>query len=332
MISELSSIAKEDFVTVQDEEFSFLFHSGLEVITATPMVRGKDVPIGIIKISRAPEYRCLSREFDMLSHIDKHADPAFRESVPRPLRLRTIHGLDVLSMTFLNGKVLGVPRGSMKKVKDYFGKMRSWIVRLSGVPVPASKEKCSRFTEARERVARLAERYARSTVVRRIVEQVPEYEKPSMAVRIPTVITHRDLGSPNMLLDGDQIRVIDWGNSHYGYPLSDWVRFVCYWLVAADGYRDVCGSLRGLLLGNSEMSELFYEETQQFYRDCALDADLVAPLFLLSVFDYLESFHSYASNDWEEKFSFLLARGEWVDRLGVNTESSSKKPIAGAVS
>jgi len=327
MINELSRIAKEDFETSLGEELTFLIHSGLEVITAIPMVRGKDVPVGIIKVARTQKYRCLSREFDVLSHIDQHADPEFRESVPRPVRLRTIHGLDVLSMTFLKGKVLGVPRGSVKKIEDYFGKMRSWIVCLNRVPVPELKEKCSRFREARERIARLAAKYARDGVMRRIVEMILEYEKPSMAVKIPTVITHRDLGAPNILLYGDQIRVIDWGNSHYGYPLSDWIRFVCYWLAAADGYRDVCGSLRGLLLGNSETSALFYEGTRRLLRDCALDADLVAPLFLLSVFDYLESFHSYASDDWEERFSFLLARGEWVDRLSVSAGSLSEKPI-----
>lgn len=309
--SELEHIARESFRLSEAFPLTFLIYSGLEVATFLVFEREGKRPAGILKAARDPVNESLEREFEILSHVFQNASSSFRSTLPAPLGLTKIQGLPVLSLGFVEGRRKRWTKRKSGEFETDFRKIRAWISELNRISVPPSKKKVARFASARERIKRLAARSAPGAKMLEAVERAFQYDDPKAEAQIPTVVTHRDLAPSNLLFDGTGIRVVDWGNSHYGYPLTDWVRFVCNVLAA----RDLDRSLRELLSGRSRFSPVFYEAAKELGRDISLGQEWLAPLFLLSLFDFLESYHLSKEGPWEERYRFILEKSDWLAPL-----------------
>jgi len=314
-LTALEILVKDSFKLAFSRVPSFLIHSGLEVITLLVFSDDRKAPVGIIKISRDRLNPCLRREFEILSHIKEHAPKNFSMSIPEPVGMNNFHGFDVLSLCSLEGQQMRLGKCSTSDIRQYFKTMRSWIVELNRIPVPASKGRINRFGEAKDRISTLARKYARGAEIIKVVDCVMKIDDPESVDAIPTVITHRDLAPSNIFYQDGKIKVLDWGNSHYGYPLTDWIRFACMSFTCIEPDRNLADLMREIIIGDSTMSGVFYRETRALCSETSLHSGWVAPLFLLSLFDYLESYYHFSSDNWEEEFSFVFHSHSWVIKL-----------------
>lgn len=315
MIEELEQIARRDFSLPPVKRLSFLIHSGIEILTVFVSQTACGPPAGILKISREGIHPGLEREFVILKHLEGHAPAAFLDSVPRAKSWQTVHRLGVLSLAFVTGERRKM-RGSLSQMlPDFFSKMSEWVIELGRIPVPPSEEKAGRFDHARTLILRLASRHPHGKDMRETLTRVEQYDHPSLQQRIRPVVTHRDLAPNNVLFYKGRLRVVDWDNSKFGYPLTDWVRFACNCLSLSRSPGKMAEGLKELLYGRNRLSDAFYRETQRIAEALPLEKDLVAPLFLLGLFDFLEGYHYQRTDAWENEFDFLLAGPEWLERL-----------------
>ncbi len=313
---ELTTISHHIFSGAQDREISFLIHSGLEIITMMALKKGSCEPLGVLRSARKHEDEFLKREYDILNQIKKNASPHFLQTVPLPLARHSVHGLDAFSMSFVRGKEekLSLSDGS-EKIRARFSKVKEWIAELNRIPVPESAAVSNRFTEARQHILALASTLAHSPAMRQVLDKVLAKDSGALWAQVPIVITHRDLGNANLLFDQDQLRVVDWGNSHYGYPLTDWIRFTGCTLLEIHDKKNMAIHWKELLLGSDPYHDFFYRETRALCAKTLPDPAWIAPLFLLSFFDFLEGSHGYIQSGWEKEYGFMIAQDVWLKTL-----------------
>src|SRR3989338_2474263 len=233
----LEEISREAFKLSSSPFFSF--HPGLEVTTVLVFEKGGKRPAGVLKVGREGARESLAREFEILSHVYQTSSPSFSLTIPAPLGLQEVEGATVLALGFLEGR---------KEKRPDFEKVLSWISELGSIPVPSGKKKISRFGEARERIGRLAVCHKNDETIFEIVNRLQKFDDPDVDARIPTLVTHRDLALTNLLFSNGGVRVVDWGNAHYGWPLTDWVRFACNF-----------DSVPDLFSGRSGRSRVFFQ-------------------------------------------------------------------------
>ncbi len=322
----LKAISRSVFTAVHNRDISFLIHSGLELITVAVLAKGKKDPVGIIRVSRERGSKTLKREFEILSHIKNSAPQDFLRTVPAPLGWHTTPHFEAFSMSFLAGREKRLlEKDGLETLEVRLIKVRTWLGALSRIPVPESAAISNRFREARMRLARLALSQPATAEIRPVLDKALNAE--ALARQVPGVITHRDLGAANLLFDayGD-LRVIDWGNSHYGYPLTDWLRFTGYFLFEIYDGENMAACWKELLLGKSGLSRLFYRETRELCQNLPAP-DWAAPLFLLSLFDFLEGFHLYSELAlWEKDYDFLFSQSAWLEALRCSARTSAERP------
>lgn len=316
MYRELETLAAERFFLPSKGGLSFLVYAGLEIVTAIIFEKHKECPVGVLKISRRPGQNNLNREFEILSHVKGHAPPNFAQTVPAVFGLNKAQGLVVLALEFLRGRRRVLNLQDACSTREFFKRIRGWIGELGKIPLPEGKPAISRFPEARQRILQAVGRTSPDARILAAIEAIRGFDESRFRASVPAVITHRDLAPSNVLFDGGQIGVIDWGNSHYGYPLIDWVRFACNAVSRGRHPKDFPCALEELLSGQSAASGIFFEETKELVRGYALSPALVPVLFLLSLFDYCESYYLSEDRAWEEDFKFIFERGEWLEKLG----------------
>lgn len=311
----LDRIVRKDFGIGAGEKISYLIHSGLLAVTVVIFRKAQTNPSGIIRVVR-DRSDSLKREFEMLGHIHRHASGDFSQTMPRPIGRHSLSGLDAFSMSFVEGEQKHFSRNdNLQKLESHVKKVAEWIAALNRIPVPADISRSHRFREARERIHKLAIKGNLSGPMAEIVDRILNQSDEQLDLVIPAVITHRDLGDANILCHYEELRIIDWGNCHYGYPLTDWMRFFGYFLAEINSWKGIAPSWRQLLLGQSPLSPVFYDKTNELCRINGVAADWKAPLFLLSLFDFLEGFHYYGPGGWEEEFGFLFSEDRWISSL-----------------
>lgn len=315
MYRELEMLAAERFPSPSRGGFSFLAYAGLEIVTAIIFEKHKACPIGVFKISRRPDQGNLNREFEILSHVKGQAPADFSRTVPAAFGLNKVQGLVVLALEFLRGRRRVLNLQDARSTKEFFRRIRRWIGGLGKIPLPEGRPAISRFPEARQRILQAVRRVSPDARIVAAIEAIRGFDESRFRASVPAVITHRDLAPSHVLFDGGQMGVIDWGNSHYGYPLIDWVRFACNAVSRGRHPQDFPRALEELLSGRSAASGIFFEETKELVRGYALSPALAPILFLLSLFDYGESYYLSENRAWEEDFKFIFERGEWLERL-----------------
>lgn len=293
----------------------FLVYVGLAVDTLFLFKGEEKRPFGVLKAARSGEDKGLGREFEILAHLHQNSSFPFRSSLPPLFTLESVEGRPVLALGFVGGRKKEWSVRNPSKVEKDFREIRTWVTELGRIPVDHSRKKMSRFNEARSRIRKAASRMACPEAVIKVIVQTQKFGDAAFDARFPTVVTHRDLSPTNLLEEGGQLRVVDWGNGHYGYPLTDWIRFVCHFLLETKGPARMGHSLSDLFDGKSVLSRLFFKETKSLLSELSLPADGVAPLVLLSVFDFLESYHYGKEGDWEMRFLGPLSSSAWIEQL-----------------
>lgn len=313
MFRELEKLAAENFPSVSSGGISFLTYAGLDITTVIVFKKQSESPAGVLKISRRPGQQKLRHEFEVLSQVQKHVSAQFAATIPHALSLNNLHGLDVFALEFLQGKRKSLNWENIPGMKSFFNQIRLWLRELGKTPVPSSQTAFSRFPEARNKILALCKNHSPDPRLSEAIEEICCWDVSRPFHGIPLVVTHRDLAPSNILFQGEEMRVVDWGNSCYGYPILDWIRFVCHARSRGHNPKTFPGALEKLILGQDAVSESFFAETKTLAGDYALPFKTILPLFLLSLFDYLESYYLTEARDWAEDFAFILTRGGWAE-------------------
>ena len=136
----------------------------------------------------------------------------------------------------------------------------------------------------------LAPPYTLGAERRRLVEEVlPAWGLGSDVVdalgEVPAVLQHNDVGSWNVVVDGDDFTVLDWEDCvRHGLPLWDLLYFLADSAAHLDGITDP--SERGphferLFLGEAPSSKLLFEWVRHMVGALALRAEAVGPIAML---------------------------------------------------
>lgn len=316
----LAKVARRILSLLPHEQLAFLVHSGLESITIL-VFHKTSKPVAVLKMARDSTDTSLGRQHHILSHLAAQGSPNFLGTIPRTLGWHPVNGVPAFAASFLEGRRVRLgTKTPMGKVEKYVSDIRNWLAELSRIPVPEGIAISNRFGEAKIRIRRLARKFAvgSTSPVLKALEQMEDCNNQKLALYVPVIVTHRDLGFENILWNQGELRVIDWGNSHYGFPLTDWMRFIGYFLSELEGGRDFSVLCRALFSGKHRLSKVFYRETKQLCQESRVPLEWVVPLVLLGLFDFLEGFHYYQPDDWEERFAFVFADDGWVDKLNVS--------------
>lgn len=309
----LSGIIKEDFAcNIDDKKYSLVTYSGSSTILVFIVSADKCIPIGRVSIARSAGDQMIRKEYNMLSYVMKNSCENFKDSVPTPIRLRNINGKYIMTSSFVEGQRICFSKRNIKKTREYLGKIKDWLILLHNIAAPASQEKKSRFAEARQRILGISENIKLDSDMQGIIDIIKDYQ---VLEGLPAIINHRDILS-NILVYNNSIRIIDWGHSNFGYPLIDWVRFLCRFLMQIYKSGDILSVLKIAFLKESGVTKLIYSETKDFLKAINLKKDFIAPVFLLSLFGFLESFYFITRNEpYTEKAKFLVSESKWLGQL-----------------
>ncbi len=329
--SALERLAARDFGSASPAALQFLVHAGHDALTLIAVDTQKQEPAGICRAARAADDLGLEREYAMLEWIHRHAPEDFLKTVPRALGLHRHRGRLVLNQSYLTGTVCRPQEGQPAALQNYFSTVRGWLVKLAKIPVPENAAPGNRFREALEAFQRLSPAVPRasgrsqdSSVPGRAwavsADRSRRQELFWQAVReaaykpetLPRVLTHRDLAPSNLLFDHGQLRVIDWGNSHWGLPMTDWARFGCNALLMAHRPIKLETVLQKVLAGKSPAGLIFFEQSRLYAEEMGLNAEHARALFFLGLLDYLASCHQGSDAHWPETYLFLWKDPQWL--------------------
>lgn len=255
-------------------------------ITVLAFGDGASAPRVAVKIARrAEDDEATRHEHTVLVAVRERVDADLRASVPEPLALtavgrRTAIVQEMASGTSALARLRRWPHRPGRAARD-LALTAAWLAALHNQTmrsreVPGSSGWRAHVEVPFERFLACFE--PRSKVVR-LIERTGEHAA-SIGASLPIVLEHGDLGPWNVLVDGNQIRVIDWEVARDGPAMTDLVYAALHWRFAALGAASEAERrrhLRRILGGNHQRDpdQIAFRDTLHDYgRAMAIDPRL----------------------------------------------------------
>lgn len=283
---------------------------------------GSHLPQIVVKASRTPKCNPrVLREHESLSRLHG-ASLVPVGTYPVPLFSGEHAGLQFAAQTAAHGTPF---RRAVLGGADSAGvaSVLSWVTTLgrnSRRPVPAAK-----IADALRRALGMFDELfpgvgAEMNFLSRQIDEIASSSSP-----IPLVFEHGDLGTWNLLLSGNELRVLDWENAdHDGMPLWDLNYFLLTainWQARQSGVTDRIQGITTQLIGNGPWAQLFRDASAKYCFETGLDPRLVMPMFYTSLMSLAirESFFTpeYAWHEAEYLRVLRFAVGRSTDLSSV---------------
>ncbi len=291
------------------------------------------VPAWVLKFARVPRYRePFDRDERGLAAVARAAGIVAARA-PRLLARFSAGGIEASIETAAVGKRLReslVEPGGRNRKRELIESISSWIVDLGAAtrrPPEAAREELARIS--RLVLPRYAAFGVRPEFVRRLTT-------------VPGVLQHNDLGSWNIVVDGDEFVVLDWESAReIGLPLWDTIYFLADALALLDGAAD--GRTRHehttrLFRGELASSTLLFQLVGRSVRALGIPADAVGPLVALcwmhhaqSPVERAERLTRYADATPQRAHGTELNAVAWLSDPALGTEWPAWRRAAGLV-
>jgi hypothetical protein len=246
--------------------------------------RGSDVPSWVLKFARVPGY---SEPFDRDERglaAAARAPGIVAARAPRLLARFRVSGIDASLETAAVGRrlreILVEPGGKARKLR-LVESIAAWVLELGRATLRPSAEVGQELTRLRDHVL---PRYHSLGVNGEVLRPL---------LGLPGVLQHNDLGSWNVVVDGDEFVVLDWESAReVGLPLWDTVYFLADALALLDGAS--AGSTRHehtarLFRGELASSALLFRLVGQAVEVFGISRDAVGPLVALCWMHHAQS-------------------------------------------
>lgn len=266
-------------------------------ITLLAFESGRSAPSIVVKVSRHAAFDEATRhEHEVLVDLRSRVDEATRLTLPEPIALLEVGRRPAVVQDGAPGSsaLARINRArwrgnaavrDLERTADWLISLHSQTMRSRVAPGSAGwgqhvEEPLARFVDAfgaRDAVARLFQRVRDRTT--------------ALAAELPIVLRHMDLGPWNVLVEGDDIRVIDWEVARDGPALTDLVYASLHWSFTA--HRQSTEHvrrqhLRWLFAGAGERDagrSSIYAGFDRYGRAMDLDSRLVPAVVVLTMVD-----------------------------------------------
>jgi Phosphotransferase enzyme family len=237
---------------------------------------GSNVPSWVLKFARVPGYRePFDRDERGLAAVAS-ADGIVAARAPRLLARLRVDGIEASIETAAVGRrlreILVEPGGRDRKLR-LIESIAAWIVELGRATLRPPAAVGAELARLREDVL---PRYRALGVGDELLRAVGD---------LPAVLQHNDLGSWNVVVDGDEFVVLDWESAREaGLPLWDTVYFLADALALVDGAS--VGSTRHehtarLFRGELPSSTLLFRVVGQAVEAFGIPPEAVGPVVVL---------------------------------------------------
>ena len=246
-------------------------------------------PAAVVKVDHDPRYRPrLLAEHSVLQAL-RHL-PAVAGSVPEPLGLAVSAPRVALAQSGLPGTPLNLlmrrrPRPAQRYGEADHRLVLEWLARLHAEPSPGTTVlRSAAVLDAVERGV------GRTPAAVRFAREVRAMGEVFADVELPLLPGHGDLGSTNLLLDGDAVGVCDWeGGSGARPPLADIVLFLNHYgrALPTPAYRLPArlDAFRATFVDDGWLARLTARSLAHHLAHVGLDAEAAEYLFIATLAD-----------------------------------------------
>lgn len=280
------------------------------------------VPSWVLKFARVPGYREPFDRDERGLAAAARAGGVVAARTPRLLARFTAGGIEASLETAAVGKRLRevlIEPGRRGRKHGLIQAVSAWLIDVAR----ATRRPPAAVGEELARIGRdVLPRYASFGVGTDLLQQV---------AALPGVLQHNDLGSWNILVDGDEFVVVDWESAQeVGLPLWDTVYFLADALALVDGATD--GSTRHehtrrLFRGELPSSALLFGFVGRSVEALAIPPEAVGPLVALCWMHHAQSpvrrtseLARYADTSTMRRHGTELNAEAWLSDPALGTE------------
>jgi len=246
-------------------------------------------PAWVLKFARVAGYSERFENDERGLELAQRAGGEIAERVPRLVGRFALDGVHASVETAAAGRrlrdLLATPADRAAKLR-LIDRIAGWILELG------------RRTEAPPEAAAAERRRLQDVVVPAWRDLGVRGELVDAVPPLPSVLQHDDLGSWNVVVDGEEFAVVDWENAReHGFPLWDLLYFLADALVVLDGGsrpEELPRRVTDLFAGDSPSSPRLFSWTRRACESTGIPAAAVAPLAALS---WLSHSHSFGAHD-----------------------------------
>jgi hypothetical protein len=283
-------------------------------------------PAAVVKVDHDPRYRPrLLAEHSALRAL--HDLLAVAGSVPEPLGLAVSARRVALAQSGLPGTPLNLlmrrrPRSARRYGEADHRLVLEWLARLHAGPSPGTT--VLRSATVRELVERGV---GRAPGAVRFAREVRGMGAVFGDVELPLLPGHGDLGTTNLLVDGDAVGVCDWeGGGGARPPLADIVVFLNHYgrALPTPAYRLPArlDAFRATFVDDGWLARLSARSLARQLDHVGLDAEAAEYLFLATVADLAAGSAPTAHAGSTTRF--------WTSALKTYAEQRARAPLAHA--
>ena len=255
--------------------------------TALVFVPGSDRPALVAKLAAGDAMATLAAELRNLETLAAAPGVSFRRSVPAPLGFSEEDGAVFLLESALGGQPLH-PAGNPRALRRDLEQVADWVVlfhhETGCVKGPLDDASAERLLH--RPFAAYLERFRPGAAERRWLETAARESATLAREALPLVFAHGDLCAPNVLIDGGEIRVIDWEIPFSpGLPAFDLIHLLAC-TAQRDGDHDGLEVYQRAFFAEDGLARLSRTVLERYARALGLAVETLRPLFTLYWLDY----------------------------------------------
>jgi len=286
--------------------------------------RGDRIPFAVAKIVRDERYKhTLQKEFDHLSYVWKNASAGFRRSIPQPILLECVGGRTVYMERALKGKlfpqVIKQNWGIWKKksTAKILEKVEDWLVQFYSEMSwerrsLSEQDVCAYFMDPMEAFSR---GFPLTSSELKFLNKLQKKTENLVGQSIPFLPQHGDFWGGSILLDGGEIRVIDWEFfKKRDLPLLDWFMIMVHpgFSVAKQGVQSLLSEF-GYCFKQNLCSDSLKDISRALCDRISLNWDFLCvlfPMFLITLASTRDMNSAgtghLRNNRWKPLFSYYV--------------------------
>lgn len=266
-------------------------------ITLLAFESGRSAPSIVVKVSRHAAFDEATRhEHDVLVDLRSRVAEATRLTLPEPLALIEVGRRPAVVQDGAPGASAlarmnrARPRGD-EELRD-LERTTDWLISLHSQTTRSRVAPGSRGWEqhVEQPLARFVDAFGARDAVARLFGRMRDHTT-ALGAELPIAVRHMDLGPWNVLIDGDDIRVIDWEVARDGPAMTDLVYASLHW--SFEAYRQTTEParrqhLRWLFTGAGDPGDgrsSIHKGFDRYSRAMDVDSRLVPALVALTMVD-----------------------------------------------